>query len=101
MGTHRLGLDDRSLDALFHDDGRHQVAQQCAPMTGISSKFPTCYTMTHCFALFLRRLLASSLISPVRDLTSLIPGLRRKRLRRLHPIVLRTLGTPTRTLFAL
>src|SRR5205823_8937951 len=50
--THRLGLDDRSLDALFHDDAGHQIAQQRAPMTGISSKFPTCYTMTHCFALF-------------------------------------------------
>src|SRR5947209_11808459 len=47
MRTDRLRLRQRGLNALFHDQGRYQVAQQRAPMFCVPSQLLTCYAMTH------------------------------------------------------
>src|SRR5271169_7129195 len=49
MRTHGLRLGQRGLNALLHDQRGHQVAQQCAPVLGVPSQFPSCSTMTHVF----------------------------------------------------
>src|SRR5690242_3958012 len=45
--TDRFRLRQRRLDALFHDQGGHQVAQQCATVLRVSSQLLTSNTMTH------------------------------------------------------
>jgi hypothetical protein len=45
--TDSLGLGQRGLDAVFHDDGRGQVAQQGATVTGVASELVSCIAMAH------------------------------------------------------
>ena len=52
MRTHRLGLGHGGLHAVFHDDGRDQVAQQRAAMAGVASEFESCIAMAHGETLF-------------------------------------------------
>src|SRR5207253_2486977 len=57
--AHGLGLDRGGLNALFHNDRGHQIAQQGTAVTGIASEFPTCDTMSHNLAPSCKLLAAS------------------------------------------
>jgi hypothetical protein len=50
--TDSLGLGDGCLYTVFREDGRNQVAQQGAAMTGIASELESCIAMAHGEALF-------------------------------------------------
>src|SRR5665213_2030354 len=43
----RLGLGNGGLDAVFYDDGRDQIAQQSATVTGVASELESCIAMAH------------------------------------------------------
>ena len=47
LRTHRLRLDRGRLNALFHDDRGHHVAQHGAPVRSGSSEFVSCNFVTH------------------------------------------------------
>src|SRR3974390_120532 len=50
--TDSLGLGYGRLNAVFHDNRRDQVAQQCAAVAGVASEFETCIAMAHGETLF-------------------------------------------------
>jgi hypothetical protein len=50
--TDSLGLGHGGLHAVFHDDGRDQVAQQRAAMAGVASELESCIAMAHGETLF-------------------------------------------------
>src|ERR1039458_681524 len=45
--TDSLGLGHGGLHAVFHEDGRDQVAQQGAAMAGVASELESCVAMAH------------------------------------------------------
>src|SRR3954466_6616179 len=47
MGADSLGLGHGGLHAVFHEDGRDQVAQQRATMAGVASELESCIAMAH------------------------------------------------------
>jgi hypothetical protein len=50
--TNSLGLGHGGLHAIFHDDGRDQIAQEGATMAGVSSELESCIAMAHGKTLF-------------------------------------------------
>ena len=65
--TNCLGFRKGRFDAIFYDDGGHQVAQKSAAVAGITSEFISCFTMPHgsCLLSDIQGIRASSRIVPV------------------------------------
>ncbi len=52
VGTDSLGLGHGGLHAVFHEDGRNQIAQERAAMAGVASELESCIAMAHGKTLF-------------------------------------------------